>query len=148
LQAPTEFSLDAIHPDFKYRIDIVDKQQLSPEQQVARRQQQALVDKQLKELEPRRRRLLELYYFEDKTMSEIGAVFGVNESRISHLHKEALYMLRTGDFAYRRERTFGDAPIKKPTTVFNRVKQKFQKTLVRKKFWQQVLSRGECKWQN
>jgi RNA polymerase sigma factor for flagellar operon FliA len=45
-------------------------------------------------LPPRERRVIELYYFGDVTMKQIGAAIGVNESRVSQLHARAVERLR------------------------------------------------------
>jgi len=37
---------------------------------------------------------MDLYYFRDVTMKEIGAQIGVNESRVSQLHARAVQRLR------------------------------------------------------
>jgi RNA polymerase sigma factor FliA len=50
-------------------------------------------------LQPRDRRLLSLYYFQDATMKQIGQALGVNESRISQLHARALTRLKDSLFA-------------------------------------------------
>jgi RNA polymerase sigma factor for flagellar operon FliA len=45
---------------------------------------------------PRKERLVvSLYYFEELTMKEIGAVLRVNESRVSQLHTKAVLRLKT-----------------------------------------------------
>jgi RNA polymerase sigma factor FliA len=49
----------------------------------------------LKELPERERQVLALYYEEELTMAEIGAVIGVCESRVSQLRSLALSRLRT-----------------------------------------------------
>lgn len=46
------------------------------------------------ELPERERQMLSLYYVEELTMKEIGAVLGVGEGRISQLHSAALLRLR------------------------------------------------------
>ena len=38
--------------------------------------------------------VLSLYYYEEFTMKEIGALLGVNESRVSQLHTKAMLRLR------------------------------------------------------
>jgi RNA polymerase sigma factor for flagellar operon FliA len=48
----------------------------------------------MRRLQPRDRRLLSLYYFQDATMKQIGQALGVNESRISQLHARALTRLK------------------------------------------------------
>jgi RNA polymerase sigma factor for flagellar operon FliA len=45
------------------------------------------------ELKPRWQRVLTMYYLEEMTMKEIGAVLGVNESRISQLRSNAIERL-------------------------------------------------------
>jgi RNA polymerase sigma factor FliA len=45
-------------------------------------------------LQPRDRLILRLYYAHGRTMKEIGAVIGVNESRVSQLHARALSQLK------------------------------------------------------
>src|SRR5436853_6101618 len=46
------------------------------------------------ELPEKERLVLSLYYFEEFTMKEIGALLGVNESRVSQLHTKATLRLR------------------------------------------------------
>lgn len=45
-------------------------------------------------LPERERRLVNLYYFRDVTMKQIGAELGVNESRVSQLHARAIQRLK------------------------------------------------------
>jgi len=46
------------------------------------------------ELQPRERQVLSLYYFEELTMKEVGAVLGIGEARVSQIHSAALVRLR------------------------------------------------------
>lgn len=46
-------------------------------------------------LEERERQVVALYYFEELTMKEVGAVLGVGESRVSQIHSLAVVRLRT-----------------------------------------------------
>jgi len=46
------------------------------------------------ELPEREQQILSLYYFEELTMKEVGAVLGVGESRISQIHSSVLVRLR------------------------------------------------------
>jgi RNA polymerase sigma factor for flagellar operon FliA len=46
------------------------------------------------ELPERERQLLALYYKEDLTMKEVGAVLGIGEGRVSQLHSAAMARLR------------------------------------------------------
>ncbi len=45
-------------------------------------------------LPERERLVMSLYYFEEFTMKQIGAVLGVNESRVSQIHTSATLRLR------------------------------------------------------
>jgi RNA polymerase sigma factor for flagellar operon FliA len=50
----------------------------------------------LGELPERERRIIHLYYEEELTMREIGALVGLSESRVSQLHSAAVASLRGG----------------------------------------------------
>jgi RNA polymerase sigma factor for flagellar operon FliA len=50
--------------------------------------------KAIGELAERDRQVLALYYFEELTMKEIGAIMGVVESRVSQIHTSAIVQLR------------------------------------------------------
>jgi RNA polymerase sigma factor for flagellar operon FliA len=52
-------------------------------------------------LPAKERMVLTLYYYEELTMREVGAVMGVGESRISQLHSAAMARLRTALRAHR-----------------------------------------------
>ena len=54
-----------------------------------------LLAQAIMELPERERQILALYYEEEMTMAEIGAVIGVCESRVSQLRSLALSRLRT-----------------------------------------------------
>jgi RNA polymerase sigma factor FliA len=47
------------------------------------------------QLPPREQQVLALYYQEELTMKEVGAVLGVGESRVSQIHSMAVAQLRT-----------------------------------------------------
>jgi RNA polymerase sigma factor for flagellar operon FliA len=49
----------------------------------------------IQELSEKEQQVLSLYYFEELTMKEAGAVLGVGESRVSQIHSLALLRLRT-----------------------------------------------------
>jgi RNA polymerase sigma factor for flagellar operon FliA len=53
-----------------------------------------LVSNAINALPEKEKQLLALYYQEEMTLKEIGAVFGVGESRICQLHSQALSRLR------------------------------------------------------
>jgi len=48
----------------------------------------------IENLPEKERLVLSLYYYEEFTMKEIGALLGVNESRVSQLHTKAMLRLR------------------------------------------------------
>ena len=48
----------------------------------------------MKSLEEKERQVMALYYLEELTMKEVGAVLGIGESRVSQLHSMALVRLR------------------------------------------------------
>ena len=49
----------------------------------------------LEDLPERERQVLALYYYQELTMKEIGALLGVGESRVSQIHSMAVLRLRT-----------------------------------------------------
>jgi RNA polymerase sigma factor for flagellar operon FliA len=53
-----------------------------------------LVAGAIEDLPEKERLVLSLYYYEEFTMKEIGALLGVNESRVSQLHTKATLRLR------------------------------------------------------
>ena len=54
-----------------------------------------LLSQAIGELPERERQLLALYYYEELTMKEVGAVLGVGEARVSQIHSGALAFLRS-----------------------------------------------------
>jgi RNA polymerase sigma factor for flagellar operon FliA len=54
-----------------------------------------ILAKAIDELSPKERDVLSLYYFEELTMKEVGAVIGVVESRVSQIHSAAIVKLRS-----------------------------------------------------
>src|SRR3989337_743270 len=56
-------------------------------------------------LPEREKQLIALYYYEELTMKEIGAIFGLGEPRICQLHSQATFPLR-GKIQSRMPRSF------------------------------------------
>ena len=71
--------------------DVRDTQGEDPSGEVSR---EMLTDYLTKGLSREERLVLVLYYFEQMTMAEIGAVLNLSESRVSQIHKEILQRLR------------------------------------------------------
>ena len=61
-----------------------------PDRMCERRQLRTTLDRAIAVLPERYRKVVVLYYTNDLTMKEIGDVLGVNESRVSQIHKTAL----------------------------------------------------------
>jgi RNA polymerase sigma factor for flagellar operon FliA len=72
---PQDFAAD---PDFR------------PDRMCEQRQLRSTLARALGTLPERYQRVVFLYYSNDMTMKEIGDLLGVNESRISQIHKTAL----------------------------------------------------------
>ena len=49
----------------------------------------------MKTLPERYQKVVLLYYTNEMTMKEIGGVLGINESRVSQIHKSALEKMQT-----------------------------------------------------
>src|SRR5206468_6180426 len=54
----------------------------------------AMLAEAIEDLPEKERLVLSLYYYEEFTMKEIGALLGVNESRVSQIHTKATLRLR------------------------------------------------------
>ena len=65
-----------------------------PDRVLARRELRTKLDSVVKTLPTRYQQVVSLYYDRDMSMKEIGGVLGVNESRVSQIHKSALAKLQ------------------------------------------------------
>src|SRR5581483_2029670 len=65
-----------------------------PLNQFLRSEMNELLARAIDELPEKDRQVLSLYYFEELTMKEVGAVLGVGESRVSQIHSMAVLRLR------------------------------------------------------
>ncbi|MCS6951541.1 MAG: FliA/WhiG family RNA polymerase sigma factor [Bryobacterales bacterium] len=61
-----------------------------PDHICARQQMRAFLEQAMETLPERYRKVVVLYYTNNLTMKEIGGILGVNESRVSQIHKSAL----------------------------------------------------------
>lgn len=66
------------------------KAETQPDNMCAREQLHQLLWKAMKKLPERYQKVVVLYYTKDMTMREIGGILGINESRVSQIHKSAL----------------------------------------------------------
>ena len=73
---------------------IADDNQPMPGEALERRELLAVVTDHIQKLPDMQRKVLALYYHEGMRLSEIAAVFGVTESRISQIHTQAIIALR------------------------------------------------------
>lgn len=66
------------------------KAETQPDHMCARGQMNHVLRGAMKKLPERYQKVVVLYYTKDMTMREIGGVLGINESRVSQIHKSAL----------------------------------------------------------
>jgi len=86
----------AHHEDERDRIqEFADIPELQPDQVCARRQLQSTLARAMEHLPVRYQKVVFLYYTNELTMKEIGEILGVNESRVSQIHKVALKRMAT-----------------------------------------------------
>jgi RNA polymerase sigma factor for flagellar operon FliA len=74
---------------------VVDPHAKNPESQVLEADQSEAIAAGIAGLPEKEKIVLTLYYYENFTLREIGAVLGVTESRVSQLHAKALVRLRS-----------------------------------------------------
>jgi RNA polymerase sigma factor for flagellar operon FliA len=65
-----------------------------PYERLERREVERRIGQVLQTMPEKERRLIEMYYFEDKTLEEAGAVLGLSKSWASRLHARAIDLLR------------------------------------------------------
>lgn len=71
------------------KMEYPDRPEDRPDALLERSRLKAEVLQAVEQLPERQRLVLHLYYVEELTMREIGAILGVNESRVSQIHKRA-----------------------------------------------------------
>ena len=67
----------------------------APDQMFARSQMRSKLASVMQDLPERYQQVVQLYYEREMTMKEIGSVLGVNESRVSQIHKSALARMQS-----------------------------------------------------
>ena len=73
---------------------LVPSEPQAPDKAYEEREIRDRVRSAIRSLPPRERKVVGLYYYSEATMKQIGAVIGVNESRVSQLHARAIQRLR------------------------------------------------------
>jgi RNA polymerase sigma factor for flagellar operon FliA len=104
-------SLDASAEDGTSRLELCIDPDEGAAHQLERKELRQHLARAIERLPERERRILALYYEEELTLAEIGAVIGVGESRVSQLRSLAIARLRT----FLRESMAGvpQAPVEK-----------------------------------
>jgi len=70
--------------------EFADATELQPDRVCERRELRTTLAQAMKHLPQRYQKVVFLYYTNEMTMKEIGTILGVNESRVSQIHKTAL----------------------------------------------------------
>ncbi|HME07423.1 MAG TPA: FliA/WhiG family RNA polymerase sigma factor [Bryobacteraceae bacterium] len=70
--------------------DFPSKPETQPDNMCAHEQMRMVLGVAMKALPERYQKVVSLYYTNEMTMKEIGGVLGINESRVSQIHKSAL----------------------------------------------------------
>jgi RNA polymerase sigma factor FliA len=94
---------------------VVDHRALDPWQAMAAKDRRALLGAVIDALPDGERTVLSLYYYEELTMREIGAVLEVSESRVSQIHSAALLRIRSR--LQRRRMRADDLRIEEPRSA-------------------------------
>ena len=66
-----------------------------PNYRIEREEVKSVLIDAIKQLPPREKEVIALYYYEELTLKEIGLVLGVTESRVSQLHSKAIFRLKS-----------------------------------------------------
>lgn len=91
-------SLDNVIFDDENEVKLIDtikeSEALSPSTIIENEELQEIMAKAIDTLKEKDRLVLSLYYYEELTLKEIGAVLGVSESRVSQLNSRAIANLK------------------------------------------------------
>jgi RNA polymerase sigma factor for flagellar operon FliA len=75
-------------------LDSLETKAILPDEQAGRVMMVESLAKAVDQLPPRLQQVMGLYYQEECTLREIGAILGVTESRVCQLHTEAIHRMR------------------------------------------------------
>jgi RNA polymerase sigma factor for flagellar operon FliA len=84
----TDEATETPHPS------LTTKEEEDPFAQCLRSEMRSLLAEAIAELEEKERHVLGLYYLEELTMKEVGAILEIGESRVSQIHTSAILQLR------------------------------------------------------
>lgn len=73
---------------------IIDNKQLSPEEQLLQEEDYSELAESIKKLNRNEQLVISLFYQEELTFTEIGQVLSLTTSRISQIHKQAIFKLK------------------------------------------------------
>ena len=82
-------------PEFDRPLEFPATPELQPDRMCGHHQLQTTLARAMEKLPKRYQKVVFLYYTNEMTMKEIGEVMGVNESRVSQIHKIALQKMAT-----------------------------------------------------
>jgi len=75
-------------------LEVATDENHTPQQDLLLTQMQHLISEYIDHLPEREKQVLAQYYFEDKSLKEIGSSLNISESRVSQLHSQALKRLK------------------------------------------------------
>ena len=78
----------------KEKADVATGMTPTPQVEVERQERDVAVEAALRGLPEKERRLLQLYYFEDRPLEEVGKMMGLSKSWSSRLHARAIELLK------------------------------------------------------
>lgn len=81
------------NPDYHGFVEATEAFERQPDRLFATRELRTELEKAVDTLPPRYQTVIRLYYNRERTMKQIGGELGVNESRVSQIHKAALEKL-------------------------------------------------------
>ena len=91
-------SLDTVIFQGNNEVSIIDTikedDSLSPESIIEEKEKLEILTKAIDMLKEKDKLVLDLYYYEELTLKEIGYILEVSESRVSQLHSRAIVNLR------------------------------------------------------
>lgn len=73
---------------------IVDDESLGPEQELVHHELKAQLVENIKKLNENEQMVISLFYVEELTLTEIGEILDLTTSRISQIHKQAIFKLK------------------------------------------------------